>query len=98
MNDLKLLKKGVIWTVYDGKNVNVWWDNWIPRMSELKNSGKRNKSRLSGCVTSSSPTLGDGIWMWLDTFFYPHDVEVVLDLRAPNIVGDDFVAWHYENN
>ena len=29
MHGLELLKKGIIWRVFDGTSINIWKDNWI---------------------------------------------------------------------
>ena len=41
MHGLELLKKGVIWRIRDGANINIWRDNWLPRDSGLQISTKK---------------------------------------------------------
>jgi hypothetical protein len=31
MHGRELLREGLIWRIGDGKKVDVWTDNWIPR-------------------------------------------------------------------
>jgi hypothetical protein len=42
---LALVKKGVIWRVKSGRNVQIWRDPWIPRPPSFKPTMKRGRAR-----------------------------------------------------
>ena len=98
MHGLELLKKGVIWRVRDGANINIWRDNWLPRDSGLQISAKKNRTRLR-CV---SELFMRGSKSWDENLirhlFYSYDAEEILKLRIPTVGEEDFIAWHYEKN
>ena len=98
MHGLELLKNGVIWRVVDGGNINIWRDNWLPRISGLKISGKKNRSRLkwvSDLFKSGSREWNNNIIRHL---FHHHDAEEILKLRIQSSGDGDLIAWHFEKN
>lgn len=99
MHGFELLKKGVIWRVFDRQNVNIWRDNWLPWDKGLKISGKKNRSRLKW----GSELFIPGKKVWNEEMvlfvFYPHDVDAILNsISFPSETGEDFMASHYEKN
>jgi hypothetical protein len=52
---LELLKEGVITRVGNGKDIDIWRDNWIPRDHNLKLTRGKTKSRLRPGI---KPRLG----------------------------------------
>jgi hypothetical protein len=96
VHGLELLKKGVIWRVYTGGNVNIWRDNWIPSDSGLKIMGKRNRTRLKWIFNLMLPEPRKRNEHLIRNIFYPNDAEVVLQIRIHSFSDEDFVAWHGE--
>ena len=98
VHGLDLLKKGVIWRVVDGKNVNIWRDNWLPRNSGLRVLVKKNRTRLKWV----SELFISGTRRWDENLirhlFYNHDAEEILRLHIQTIGEGDLIAWHYEKN
>lgn len=71
IHGLELLKKEL--RVYDGRNINIWWDNWILRNSGLRILGKRSRSRVkwvSDLVRPCTKTWDEAV---VYDVFYPHD-------------------------
>ena len=98
MHGLELLKQEVIWRVVDGKNVNIWRDNWLPRISGLKTTAKKHRTRLKWV----SELFMSGTRRWDENLirhsFFHHDAEEILNIRIQSVGEGDLVAWHYEKS
>ena len=98
LHGLDLLKSGVIWRVCDESNINIWRDNWLPRISGLKVTAKKNRTRIkwvSDFILSGPRRWDENLVRHL---FYPHDAEEILSLCLQSSGEADFIAWHFEKN
>lgn len=46
LKGIKMLNKGVIWRVGDGRQINIWKDPWIPRGASRRVSSVRGRNHL----------------------------------------------------
>jgi hypothetical protein len=95
---LELLKKGVIWKIGDGKQINIWRSNWLPRDSGLKITGKRRSCRLKWVHQLWHVSNSNWNIQLLERVFWAHDVEVIRKLKIPSGQFTDVLAWHYGKN
>lgn len=95
---LELLKKGLVWRVGDGKKIQIWRDQWIPRESTFKPTKKGSRSR----VRWVSQLFKQGEKSWdaglINQICYPFDAEEILKIKIPQFQTEDFLAWHYEKS
>jgi hypothetical protein len=95
---LELLKEGLIRRVGNGKGINIWRDNWLPRDYNLKpRAGKSNARvrRVSQLLTNGSNEWNQDI---VRRIFYAEDAACILNMRLPDQSSEDIMAWHYERN
>lgn len=94
---LECFKKGYIWRVGDGTQINIWSDHWIPGSNNLKVQTPRGSTLLSTVSELINPI--DGTWdrNLIEDIFWQIDVQRILQI--PITQGrDDLVAWHYNRN
>jgi hypothetical protein len=58
------LKKGIVWTVGDGRNLKIWSNPWLPREDTRKPVTPRR-----GCMLTDVDELTDLGTGWWDTDF-----------------------------
>jgi hypothetical protein len=93
MHGKKLLHKGVLWRVGDGKYINVWSDNWIPDVSPHTIS---KPSSISNIVKVCSLMKDDEL-RWEESvirkFFSVEVAEKILNIPLSLDGGHDFPSW-----
>jgi hypothetical protein len=84
LSGIELLKKGMIWRIGDGENINIWHDPWLPN----RNSRKPITPRGHNLLRYVSELVRQTFW--------EEDVKVILSLTVhegwPNII-----AWHFDS-
>jgi hypothetical protein len=80
---LELLKKGVIWRIRDGKQINIWRCNWLPRDNWLRVTGKRHACRLKWVHQLWNASRTGWNVQLLNRVFWDHDIEVIRKLKIP---------------
>lgn len=96
--ELKLLKKGLIWRVGNGKSIQVQRDQWIPRNEGLKVASFTCRSRIrwvNQLIDPISKTWNQGL---IHRIFSVFDATEILKIKIPQGKVEDCVAWHYERN
>jgi ribonuclease HI len=91
---LECFKKGCIWRVGDGSQINIWEDNWIPSSHNLKIMTPRGTNILTSVADLINPI--DGLWDEdiIQDIFWPVDAHRILQIPlTPN--REDLVAWHH---
>jgi hypothetical protein len=95
---LELIKEGIITRVGNGKSVNIWRDNWLPRNYNLKVTPGKTNSR----VRRVNQLLRNGSNEWNEDLVkkvcYSQDVDWILKLKLPITPCEDLVAWHYDQS
>lgn len=88
---LDCFKKGFIWRVGDGTQINIWDDNWIPSSPNMKVLTPR------GNILVINPV--DGRWdeALIRSLFWSVDANRILQIPiAPQ--REDLIAWHLNRN
>jgi hypothetical protein len=95
---LELLKEGIIYRAGDGRDINMWRDNWITRDYNLKVTPGKTNTRIRRVSQLLRP--GSNIWNkdLVNKVCYSHDADWILKLKLPPTPCEDFVAWHYEKS
>jgi ribonuclease HI len=96
MHGLELLKQGAIWRIGSGSMVKIWRDNWLPRADNLKLSGMKERCRLKWVSQLIDPVTRTWNEAIIKQYCYHHDAEAILQIKLPQRVSEDFVAWHFE--
>jgi hypothetical protein len=93
-----LLKEGLVWRVGDGKKIDVWADNWIPRAGRMKPLGHKPGMEIS----KVEEVLLDGGQGWnesrLREVFFDGDVDDILKIPVGRAGTEDYLAWNYTKN
>jgi hypothetical protein len=93
-----LLKEGLVWHVGDGKKIDVWADNWIPRAGSIKPLGHKPRMEIRR-VEEALLDAGQG---WnesrLREVFFDGDIEDILKIPVGRAGTEDYLAWNYTKN
>jgi hypothetical protein len=95
---LELLKEGIIYRVGDGRNIDLWRDNWLPRDYNLKVTPRKTRSRIRRVSQLLLPENQAWNEELVKKVCYRYDAEWILKQKLPSNPCDDFVAWHYEKS
>ena len=94
---LECFKKGYIWRVGDGSQINIWEDHWIPTSHNLKVMTPRGHNLLSKVEDLIDPATGNWDEDLVKDLFWEVDANRILQI--PLIQGrEDVVAWHHTQN
>ena len=93
---LELLKKGLIWKVGNGKSVDTWRDNWIPRDYNLKVSPREPSARIRRVDQRMMQHSSNWNENLVKRIFAPEDVDWIQNQKLPAQSCDDILAWHYD--
>ncbi|GJN04595.1 hypothetical protein PR202_ga22158 [Eleusine coracana subsp. coracana] len=78
VNDIELMKKGMIWRVGDGESINIWNDPWLPRGTTRRVStvqGLVILNQVSELINLITNQWDDELVRWL---FHEDDAAVIL--------------------
>jgi hypothetical protein len=92
---LQTLKRGYIWRVGDGSNINIWTDSWIPCSCSRKVITPRGHTVYTKVSELIDPITRAWDVELLKSIF--NDVDVMRILQIPLAVGmmEDFVSWNH---
>ena len=95
---IQTFKRGHIWRVGDGVNINIWDDCWIPTSPSKKIMTRRGNivySKVSELIDNETRTWNEEMIRYL---FWQADAERIL--RIPLAIGmmHDFISWHPNKN
>ena len=95
---LQLLKEGIIHRIGNGKGVNIWRDNWIPRDHNLRASAGKTNTRIRRVNQLLLP--GTNTWdeSLVRNIFFNQDAEWILKMKLPTEPYNDRLAWHYDKS
>lgn len=95
LKGVQLLKKGIIWRVGTGSNINIWSDPWIPRGSTRKiitQKGRNLINKVNDLIDPATNSWDEGL---VKQTFLPEDAEVILKIPIQEHM-EDFIAWHFD--
>jgi hypothetical protein len=94
---LQCFKRGYIWRVGDGSQINIWEDSWIPSSHDMKIMTPRGNNILTKVEELINPI--DGRWDedLIKSLFWEVDANRILKIPITN-GREDLVAWHLNRN
>ena len=95
LKGVDLLKKGIIWRVGSGSNINIWSDPWIPRGSTRRVITQRGGNVVTKVNDLIDPTTNNWDEDLVRQTFLPEDANIILQIPI-HTHEDDFIAWHYD--
>lgn len=95
LKGVQLLKKGIIWRVGDGRNINIWKDPWLPsgitrRVTTLK--GRNLVSRVAELIDPVTNGWDNDL---VCQTFNVEDAKIILQIPIYENMKD-CVAWHFD--
>jgi hypothetical protein len=95
LKGIKLVKKGMIWHIGNGKSVHIWNDPWIPRGITRQPTYHRGQNLSRWVNELIDPTTGRWDVAMVQQTFHPDDVQTILDIPVGEEF-DDYIAWHFD--
>ena len=95
---LELLKKGIIWRVGDGKDIQIQRDQWIPRNEGLMTASFIRRSRLRWVNQLMYPDRKEWNVGLIREIFHSFDADDICRISIPRSNVKDYIAWHTEKN
>jgi hypothetical protein len=95
---IQTFKKGYIWRVGDGSDINIWNDSWIPSSPSRKIITARGNvvyTKVSELIDPDTRTWDEVL---LRSFFLPVDVNRILNISLAIGMMEDFVSWNFTRN
>jgi hypothetical protein len=87
----KILEKGILWRVGDGKKIRLTKDRWIQDFSLLKPTiSLHDDLRVSSLIDEETRNWNEGIILSL---FSEGDAEKILQVPLSSTPCDDFPSW-----
>lgn len=87
-------KKGNIWRVGNGLKINIWEDCWVPNSSSRKIVTSCGNRVLTWVNELIDPVSGEWDENLIREFFWPIDVDRILQIPLHQDDTEDYVAWH----
>jgi hypothetical protein len=94
---LECFKRGYIWRVGDGSQINIWKDNWIPTSHNLRVISPRGRNLVTTVDELINPIDGQWDVQLINDIFWPIDAHRILQIPIAN-GREDLVAWHHNRN
>ena len=92
------LKKGYIWRVGNGQNIDIWRDAWIPNGANRKIITPRRGQLLTKVADLIDPINNCWDEDLVRQTLWPIDVQRVLTIPLPTYNMSDFIAWSFTKN
>lgn len=93
LKGLETFKKGYIWRIGTGEEVNIWNGRWIPASPNLKLMTPKGQTIMSKVGELIDPSTGTWDETLLEAIFYHVDDRRILHIPIHYQAFDDFVAW-----
>ena len=95
VSGIQTFKRGCIWRVGTGSQINIWNDPWIPTSETRKIITPRGATMLSKVEELIDPYTGQWDESLIRDVFWEVDVHRILQIPLRVQVMEDFVSWHY---
>ena len=95
LKGVNLLKKGIIWRVGSGNNIDIWSDPWILRGTTRRVVTQRGKNIITNVKDLLDPSTNNWDGELVRQPFLPEDAEIILQIPIHKH-KDYFIAWHYD--
>ena len=95
VDGIQTFKRGCIWRVGSGANIDIWNDPWIPSSVTRKPITQRGATMLSKVDELVNPHTGQWDEELIRDIFSLVDVHRILQIQLNPHMLEDFVAWNY---
>lgn len=95
MAGVSSLKRGHIWRVGNGQNIDIWEDAWIPNCANRKIVTPKGGQLLRKVADLIDPILNSWDEDLLRQTLWPIDVQRVLTIPISQHDMPDFIAWNF---
>jgi hypothetical protein len=92
-----MIRKGMIWRVGDGCNMNIWHDPWLPRGISRRPITPRGTCLLSQVAELINLVTGEWDVQLVKEVFWEEASAVILALPVHE-GRENFIAWHFDNH
>jgi hypothetical protein len=95
---IQTFKKGYIWRVGDGEDINIWDDPWIsssPSRKILTPRGRIVYTKVSKLIDLVTRTWDEVL---IRSLIFSVDVNRILEILLAVGMMEDFVSWNYTKN
>ena len=93
----KTLAKGIRWRVWNGRNIKVWKDLWIPKLRNFIPEPPTNQNVED---TRVNELMEEDTNQWnmekLNDLFPAHVAEMIQEIPIATSNADDILVWSYE--
>ena len=94
MAGLQTFKRGNIWRVGTGSQINIWNDRWISESPTRKVLTRRGQALVEKVEDLIDPATHSWDEALIRSIFLPIDMERILKIPLSKHLLEDFVAWH----
>ena len=95
---IQSFKRGHIWRVGDGAQINIWEDPWIPSSPTRKLMTPRGNiviTKVYELIDTENRVWDEQL---ISELFWPIDVQRILNIPLALGMMDDFVSWHHNRS
>ena len=78
LRGIEVIKKGMIWRVSDGHNLNIWTDPWLPKGFSRRPVTPRGSCILTWVDELIDPMTGEWDEQLVQEIFWPEDTQTIL--------------------
>ncbi|GJN00674.1 hypothetical protein PR202_ga17870 [Eleusine coracana subsp. coracana] len=93
---IQALKKGLIWRVGDGRNINIWLDPWLPTGSTRRPITPRGQTKIDRVADLINPATGEWDRELIEDIFWEEDRQNILAIPLNSYI-EETLAWHFDN-
>ncbi|XP_044366918.1 uncharacterized protein [Triticum aestivum] len=95
LKGVELLRKGIIWRVGNGKDIDIWSDPWIPRGNTRRVVSHRGNNLITKVSELINPITNKWDEELVRQTFTPEDTKCILQIPIQDHL-EDFTTWHYD--
>jgi hypothetical protein len=95
---IQTFKKGYIWRVGDGEDINIWDDPWIPSSPSRKILTPRGRIVYTKVSELIDPVTRTWDEVLIRSLVFSVDVNRILKILLAVGMMEDFVSWNYTKN
>ena len=90
---MRVIQKGAIWRVGDGRNIDIWDHNWLPEPGRSRVVSPKIDEGLNRVCDLFYPNTK--IWNWevLQNSFYPWEAEAIRNIYVSEMCNTDCLVW-----
>lgn len=92
----RIVRKGVIWRIGDGNNIEIWRDPWLPRDNNRRPITPRRQVLLRYVSELINPITGEWDKELVHDVFWEEDAKIILALTVHQ-GRDNMLAWHFDS-